>query len=174
MKTQEGIRTIDSVVNKYSFGDLQVTQNERFVRAYESFKKKYGDCSSALSPCCFLDASPSKVFDNVTYVDTHTKSMNLMGDAGFQAITSDIATYSPKEEHDLLILIKPMIGVTLEDTTKHLVDGGYILTDYIMRRELEEDENTYEPLDHLSDRDPRFAINNPTLCVFRKKLKEVI
>jgi hypothetical protein len=54
--------------------------------------------NSVLYPSCGFDASPAKVFSNVTFVD--------------------IEDYTPTQKHDLLILLNPAISSFR--ATKHL------------------------------------------------------
>lgn len=95
------------------------------ISAYSAFKSKIYDPKSVLYPSCGTDASPSRVFENVTFVDLNENSISALKNKGFKAITSDIRNYVPTEEHDLLILMNPAIDPSW--ATKHLILGGYIL-----------------------------------------------
>ena len=79
-------------------------------------------------PSCGFDASPARVFPNVTFVDAEKGNegcVQLLQEAGLKAIKTDIREYHPAEEHDLLILLNPAIPA--EWATCHLSTGGYII-----------------------------------------------
>lgn len=75
-----------------------------------------------------FDGSPAKVFDNVTFVDIENGNegcVRKLQEAGLNAIKQDIKTYTPKNLHDLLILLNPAIPT--EWASRHLKSGGYVL-----------------------------------------------
>lgn len=96
------------------------------VTIYRVFKEQVYNPKSVLHPCCAYDASPSKVFDNVTYVDIDEASMEMFRRFGLKAFGQDIKTYQPTEEYDLVIILNP--GVSTESITQHLKQGGYVLS----------------------------------------------
>lgn len=130
-------RTIDSVLNKYNLYDPEITFNNHYVRIYNAFKKEFGNPVSVLHPCCFADASPSKSFDNVTYVDDteytdgRKTPMVKMREFGLKAFEQDIRDYKPTEEHDLLIFVRPgnSVAANPEWATQHLKNSGLVLTE---------------------------------------------
>lgn len=98
------------------------------IALYQVFQVEYHNPRSVLYPSCGFDASPSKVFDNVTYVDIEHGNkgcIETLKKAGLKAIKGDIRDYKPTEEHDLLILQKPVIPP--EWATQHLMPGGYVI-----------------------------------------------
>jgi len=106
---------------KLSFSDDLIT-------LYTAFKNQVYNPKSVLNPSCGFDASPAKVFDNVTFVDIakdNAGCIKKLQEAGFHAIKQDIRDYKPNEEHDLLILINPVIPT--EWASRHLKSGGYVL-----------------------------------------------
>jgi hypothetical protein len=157
----------DSLRNKYNFYNLRVIQNEYFGRIYKNFKKQYGGFDSVLYPCCFLDSSPSLVFKNVTYVENDPEAVKLLKKAGFNAICSDIKLYSPKEKHDLLILVNPALGVSLHDVARHLKKDAYLLTDSGLEGELRASTRKYSFCGNIYDPNEN---NNPlfSMKLFKK------
>ncbi|MDP3027422.1 MAG: hypothetical protein Q8N63_06950 [Nanoarchaeota archaeon] len=124
-------RTIDSTINDYDLCNPQVTFNRHHIRVYNAFKREFGTPSSVLHPCCFTDASPSKVFDNVTYVDEDGRAIAKMREFELKAFEKDIRYYQPSEEHDLIILVRPsnLVSNNPEWATQHLRNGGLVLTE---------------------------------------------
>lgn len=104
--------------------------SEESIVIYTAFKEQIHRPKSVLYPLCGLDASPAKVFDNVTFVDSEVEPgsegiVRKLQDAWLHAIKCDIRDYKPEEEHDLLILLNPTIPPGW--ATAHLARGGYIL-----------------------------------------------
>ncbi len=98
------------------------------ISFYSAFKEEVYSPKSVLYPSCGFDASPSRVFDNVTFVDSengNTGCVQELQNFGLLAFKQDIREYSPSQEHDLLILLNPAIPV--EWASRHLRQGGYIL-----------------------------------------------
>jgi len=90
---------------------------------YTAFKEQVHNPRSVLYPSCGIDASPARVFDNVTFVDK--ECVQRLREAGFKALKMDIQDYKPEEEHDALILLNP--SIPSEWGTRHLVRGGYVI-----------------------------------------------
>ncbi len=99
------------------------------VSLYKAFYENVQKSTSVLYPCCALDASPSQVFSNVTYVDIEdgiSGAMEEFRKHGFKAICKDIREYEPIEKHDLLILLNATIPA--EFATRHIESGAFIIT----------------------------------------------
>ncbi len=108
---------------------VSITEPQVFddlIAIYSVFRDQVYRPQSVLHPSCAYDSSPSRVFDNVTYVDLDQKAMELFRRFGLKAHGQDIRNYKPVEEHDLLILLNPAIPT--EWASRHLKGGGYILT----------------------------------------------
>ena len=104
----------------YFAGDL--------ISIYSAFRNQIYNPSSVLYPSCGFDASPARVFSNVTFVDKeegNERCVSKLQEAGLNALKQDIRKYHPKNVHDLLILLNPSIPT--EWASKHLKSGGYIL-----------------------------------------------
>lgn len=106
----------------------QISLNPKLIKICQEFKEHFHNPVSVLYPCCSIDASPSQVFSNVTYIDHNVKMMDLMEKAGFKTVCEDISDYKPREEHDLVLLVKPDLK-DIESATKHAKTGGYLLLD---------------------------------------------
>ena len=99
------------------------------ILIYTAFKDQVYSPKSVLYPSCGFDASPSRVFDNVTFVDVENGNegcIEALQRQGLKAIKQDIREYQPTEEHDLLILLNPSIPI--EWASQHLKKGGYVLS----------------------------------------------
>ncbi|MBT3814519.1 hypothetical protein HOE37_04030 [Candidatus Woesearchaeota archaeon] len=106
----------------------QIYFSDDLITIYTAFCNQVFNPQSVLYPSCGFDASPVKVFDDVTFVDIEKGSegcVKKLQEAGFQALKQDIKTYSPQDLHDLLILLNPAIPT--EWASRHLKPGGYIL-----------------------------------------------
>lgn len=102
--------------------------HDDLIAIYTAFRDKVYPAKSVLHPSCASDASPSKVFDNVTYVDIEDGCEGAMAafrKHGLKAYKMDIRDYKPEEEHDLLILLNPSIPT--EWAAQHLKKGSFIL-----------------------------------------------
>jgi hypothetical protein len=99
---------------------------EKSIALLEVFKQFYNP-RSALYPLCGYNASPIRVFENVTFLDSDPFPMKKMRALGYNAICQDIETYNPAEKHDLIIL-ELSTGIP-EKTTRTLGTGGYIIAD---------------------------------------------
>jgi len=102
--------------------------SDELIALYTAFKNQVYKPESVLYPSSGFDASPAKVFDNVTFVDVEDGNegcIRKLQEAGFKALKQDIREYSPKKLHDLLILLNPSIST--EWASRHLKSGGYIL-----------------------------------------------
>ncbi len=96
------------------------------IALYTVFRDQVYKARSVLHPSCANDASPSKVFDAVTYVDLDTIAMDMFRQHGLDAQGQDIREYRPTKEHDVLILLNPAIAT--EWASRHLKKGGYVVT----------------------------------------------
>ena len=95
------------------------------IALYLAFRDTVFNPSSVLHPACYDDASPSKVFAQVTYVDIETEIMKMFRQHGLDAYGQDIREYKPKVEHDLAILLNPQMPAAW--ASQHIRSGGYIL-----------------------------------------------
>jgi len=100
--------------------------DDNLIAIYRAFQEQVARPKSVLHPACDYDASPSRVFDAVTYVDINQAAMQVFRDHRLDAHGQDIREYRPTKEHDLLILLNPCI--VTEWASQHLKAGGYILT----------------------------------------------
>ena len=100
--------------------------HDDLIAIYTAFRDQVHNARAVLHPSCANDASPSKVFDAVTYVDIDTAAMELFRKHRLDAHGQDIRDYKPVKEHDLLILLNPQIPT--EWASRHIRNGGYILT----------------------------------------------
>lgn len=101
----------------------EITQ--MLVESYRAFQKEISDPESVFYPCCGIDASPSQVFRNVTYLDLDKNCIDVLRKEGLNAIQGDIKNYSPKEMHDLLLLMNPThAGLS---ALPHVINGGFII-----------------------------------------------
>jgi len=152
------VRTTDSVENRYNMNNPEITFNEHYIRIYKAFKREFGNAHSVLHPCCFFDASPSKVFGNVTYVDGDERAIDRMRESGLKAVCEDIRNYKPTEEHDLLVLVRPGNSVAKNPgwVTQHLRSGGLVLTEvnYGDARRMYEQPKLYELCGGVCDGEP--------------------
>ncbi|MFH1506090.1 MAG: hypothetical protein ABIE94_03850 [archaeon] len=99
------------------------------IATYRAFRDGVTNSQSVLHPSGGFDASPSKVFDNVTYVDIEDGNegcVDVLRRAGLKAFRMDIREYIPEEEHDLLILLNPSIST--EWAARHITSGAYIIS----------------------------------------------
>ncbi|HII15337.1 MAG TPA: hypothetical protein HA362_03405 [Nanoarchaeota archaeon] len=99
------------------------------IAAYAAFRGHVYNPQSVLYPSCGFDASPARVFPNVTFVDIdiggNEGCVRKLQEAGLHAFRQDIRDYTPQELHDLLILLNPCIRT--EWASRHLKPGGYVL-----------------------------------------------
>lgn len=98
------------------------------IAMYTAFRDQVYDPQSVLYPSSGFDASPARVFRNVTFVDIEKGNEGCVAklqEAGLCALKIDIKEYKPTEEHDLLILLNPAIPT--ECTTPYLRSGGYVV-----------------------------------------------
>lgn len=106
----------------------QIYFADDLISIYSVFKNQVYNPQSVLYPSCGFDASPARVFDNVTFVDIENGNggcVNKLQQAGLHALKQDIKTYTPKNLHDFLILLNPSIPT--EWASRHLKSGGYVL-----------------------------------------------
>lgn len=98
------------------------------IAIYTAFRDQVYNPQSVLYPSSGFDASPAKVFRNVTFVDKEEGNESCVAklqEAGLQALKQDIRQYKPTQEHDLLILLNPSIPT--EWASRHLKSGGYVI-----------------------------------------------
>ncbi len=103
----------------------KITLYPELEQAYKLFRTQVHNPKSVLYPCCATDATPSKVFDNVTYIDLDKEFITTLQQAKLNAYYQDIRSYHPTQPHDLLILLNPAIPP--EWATQHLQTDGYII-----------------------------------------------
>ncbi len=107
----------------------QIYLSEELIAIYTAFREQVHNPQSVLYPSCGFDASPARIFDNVTFVDIedgNERCVAKLQEAGLQALKQDIRTYRPQELHDLLILLNPAIPT--EWASRHLQPGGYVIS----------------------------------------------
>lgn len=98
------------------------------IAIYTAFRDQVYNPQSVLYPSSGFDASPAKVFRNVTFVDKEDGNEGCVAklqEAGLRALKQDIQQYTPTQEHELLILLNPAIPT--EWASQHLKSGGYII-----------------------------------------------
>lgn len=108
----------------------ELSYDPHMIDIFKVFKKFY-DPSSVLYPCCGNDASPAKVFDDVTFVDNgkFIDAISLYTESGLKAYKEDILDYRADKEHDLLIILNPSLRFKeTEYLTKHIISKGYIIS----------------------------------------------
>lgn len=103
----------------------QIYFSNDLIAIYTAFLNGVYAPSSVLYPCCDYDASPAKVFQQVTFVDISSTAIKKLQEAGLHAIKQDIREYKPKKPHDLLILLNPSIPT--EWASRHLKSGGRVI-----------------------------------------------
>jgi hypothetical protein len=99
------------------------------VAIYAAFREQVYDPKSVLHPCCGFDASPARVFPNVTFVDMedgNEGAIEALRKHGLKALKMDIREYMPEEEHDLLILLNSAIPTGW--ASQHIASGAFILS----------------------------------------------
>jgi hypothetical protein len=119
------------VLPKPLYVEPKLEYSDKLIAMYTAFKEEFFSPKSVLYPSCGFDASPSKVFDNVTYVDREDGNIGCvkkLKEAGLHAIKQDIRDYKPKEKHDLLILLNPAIDT--EWATRHVGRAHIIANNY--------------------------------------------
>lgn len=102
---------------------------ESEIAMYKVFRDKVYNPQSVLYPSCGFDASPSKAFSKITFVDLEDGNqgcVRMLQELGLHAIKQDIRKYIPAEEHDLLILENP--GTPTEWNVPYIRSGGYVLS----------------------------------------------
>lgn len=132
----------------------EVEYHDSLITVYQAFKEQVYDAQHVLHPSCAFDASPAKVFEDVTFVDLEKVkpcegAMALFRKHGLKAFKMDIQDYHPKELHDLLILLNPAISTS---RAIHAVkQGGFIITnDYHGNAsEMHENPEMYELIETI-------------------------
>ncbi len=105
----------------------QISFSDSSIAIYNSFREQVYSPQSVLYSSCGYDASPAKVFENVTFVDIEEGCVKKLQEAGLHALKQNIKTYIPKDLHDLLILLCPATPPGW--ATRHLKPGGYVIAD---------------------------------------------
>jgi len=106
----------------------QIYFADDLIAIYTAFRDQVYDPQSVLYPSSGFDASPVRVFDNVTFVDIEMGNdgcVRKLQEAGLHALKQDIRNYIPEDLHDLLILLNPVIPT--EWASRHLKSGGYVI-----------------------------------------------
>jgi len=106
----------------------QIYFADDLMAIYTAFRDQIYNPQSVLYPSSGFDASPAKVFRNVTFVDKEIGNEGCVAklqEAGLTALKQDIRQYSPTQEHDLLILLNPSIPT--DWASRHLKSGGYVI-----------------------------------------------
>ncbi|MFH1500982.1 MAG: hypothetical protein ABIE22_03490 [archaeon] len=98
----------------------------REVAIYRAFKENVSNPKSVFYPACGWNISPSKVFENITFVDPNPNVFAILKTCGFDAFWGCIQNYVPEEEHDLLILQGFYTGL-IKETLRFVPEEGYIL-----------------------------------------------
>jgi hypothetical protein len=109
--------------------DSQLEVSRSLIVMYELFEKEILSPNSVLYPSCGYDASPAKVFKNVTFVDAEEGNEGCIEElqkVELKAIKKDIRAYQPEQLHDLLILLNP--AILSEWATPYLQQGGFVLS----------------------------------------------
>ncbi len=99
------------------------------VEAYTLFRDQVYNSQSVLYPSCGFDASPSRVFRKVTFVDNERDNKGCIAALQREGLTvfqEDIRSYRPNKEHDLLILQNP--GIPPRWAVNHVGAKGYVFT----------------------------------------------
>jgi len=105
--------------------EKQPQYHDDLIAIYTAFRDQVHNARAVLHPSCADDASPSRVFDTVTYVDLDQEAMRVFREHRLDAHGQDIREYKPTQEHDLLILLNPQIPT--EWASQHIRKGAYIL-----------------------------------------------
>lgn len=131
--------------------DEKPEYNQGLIKAYTEFKSKVHNPRSVFYPCSATDASATRVFNNVTHLDLDEHSMKILRANGLKAITGDVREYSPKELHDLLILLNPAIRP--EWATSHIPAGAFIIANnyHGTSSDLSDAQRQYELFGTLSE-----------------------
>lgn len=98
------------------------------IKTYTAFRNEVYNPNSVLYSSCGFDASPSRVFKNVTFVDLEEGNegcIDALKAKGLRAIHVDIRKYVPSEKYDLLLLQNPVVHAKL--ATSYLESGGWII-----------------------------------------------
>jgi hypothetical protein len=87
-------------------------------------KEKFPEIKSVVYPASSTDVTPSKVFDNVTFIDIDENAIATLMKAGFNAIERNLRTFRPPVHYDLLLRIACPIEI---DVGAYLRPGGYLI-----------------------------------------------
>jgi hypothetical protein len=130
-RTEQIARALRQSLGAESSTSLEVISHKDLIEKYELFKKSVEfDTGVIYHPCGANDVSPSEAFpgSRVIYADIDDKAMQVLRNAGYEALTQDVRTFNPGPV-DVAILLNPSIE---PDTPVSFVkDGGYaICNDY--------------------------------------------
>ena len=120
----------DNLVNEEAIEieETPVSFSDDLISIYTAFRDQVHNPQSVLYPSCGFDGSPARVFDSVTFVDIedgNTGCIRKLQEEGLDALRQDIKDYSPRDLHDLLIILNPCIPT--EWASRHLKSGGFVL-----------------------------------------------
>lgn len=125
---------------------------EGLSRACQEFQRKYGIPKSVFYPCCGMDTTPVKAFPNseVILLERDRDVTEALKRNGIEAICSDIRDYTPREKHDLLIMLNPQISAEL--ATPYLINEGHIICNnyHSTAKELFENPQRYSLNGHFN------------------------
>ncbi len=79
------------------------------INAYREFIKLFNFKGKVIYPCCGYDYLPSKVFDDVTFIDNDEKTIEDLKNRGLNAICGDVLEMNM--DCELLIVINPSLSV---------------------------------------------------------------
>jgi len=105
------------------FGDTKSRSYSDLVKQLKCFNREIFSPSSVLYPGCGNDASPSEVFDNLTYVDIDPKSLEMLEKNGLKTVLIEAKKY--RGNHDLILLYNS--DIPSSDILPNLNLGGYVL-----------------------------------------------
>ena len=119
---------------------------EDLIAVHTAFRDQVYNPDSVLYPGCGNEASASKVYKRVTFVDIedgNTGCVSALLKSGLRAFKQDIRDHEPAEEHDMLFLLNPAIRTAW--AAKHIRSGAYILANdwHANATEMSEDKNKY-------------------------------
>lgn len=108
---------------------LEPFHHDEWVAMHQAFVKEFGMPESVIYPCCGTDVSPSKVFDEVTYVDAEAGYIDCLLKEDFNAIQTNVEEFKTNELFDLLILLNPTIS-SFHITDKVKLNGFVMANNY--------------------------------------------
>ncbi len=102
--------------------------NDYLVDMHRVFVSNVGRPSSVLYPGCGFDFSPSRVYDDIVFVDSeqgNTGCISQLVEKGAKAYKVGISSYCPGQVFDMLFLQNP--GFRTADAAVHIGEGALIL-----------------------------------------------